>query len=774
MNRRAAFVLGLLILNLSVFEAHADARRPQSLTCYSMTAARIMLEADGHSKILVTRLGGITRPIAAVVDDHGDLILVGERDLMAPDLRLDDLVVALRTANALGEADCPGVSIDSEGSEEDPDRQVVSYFGGIENTHYGQVCFETDLLLKKMAFGFEPTGLLGVPNEWDLELDRVKSGYRQDPWVRQGGRSWLFPSLVRVSVRYGCAVLHTCRIAVMAVEKESEHLNRSEAKKRKQEPEPVYKIFAKTVTENYEDIARRHPILVEFRSLTALSALMKAVRELPECPNFDYWLEIYQVESVETPKEISTLRRGVSGLAYSQRLSGGVILSPEIYRASAGDPVAIRAVVLRSRPSPDALTWSVPLDGSLDLSLPQAEAISREQELLAFARFLMARGKFKETISFLTRPIEDKESVELLLARAEARMALGQKDEAATDVQRILKRDPQSQRARKLLQVILEGRIPARKQMARQADLKKEKRLPQPVETPGWHPTTAGRNLLEIERRLGLNYGSQMVREIYQGKSEWVVSLPITARLVLHNRWETAVTMPLELHSGFVEFPYWPPIHSIIKFPPSRKSVFGFVGGIGSITASTRVLLLDGLWKKPSLEVGTVVITPWNRKLVEGYAGEVPSRYRMCFGCPLWQSAHTLNSEIPIFEHLHLICQVHLIREAYSTLVWGKSVWGKRRVVNVGGGIRIPITPSRKRRISGFGFLYEQLMTYDDSGGGKVERRFSLFREKASRVGVFPSFIGVGVLGSGEDQVRYFFLSLPMVQKLLWSPRKWF
>ncbi|MGH7455989.1 MAG: hypothetical protein ACRENG_31840, partial [bacterium] len=260
------------------------------------------------------------------------------------------LIVALQTADSLEGGSAPGVSIDPEGSKRDPDWHVVRYFGGIQNTHYGRVCFEADLLLKKMAFGFEPIGLMGAPNEWDLLLDRTKSGYRQDPWVKEGGRSWFFPSLVRVAVRRGSVVLHACKMAVMrADETEGAQLDRES------ETESIYDIFVKTISDHYDSIAQQHPVLAELRNLTALSALMKAARELPECPNLDYWRQTYRVAVDSTPQKISTLRRGVSGLGYSLALSGGVIIHPEIYRARAGDPVTIRTLVLRLRPSPEAL-----------------------------------------------------------------------------------------------------------------------------------------------------------------------------------------------------------------------------------------------------------------------------------------------------------------------------------------------------------------------------------------------------------------------------------
>lgn len=776
MSRKAAVVIILLIFTL--LKARADATHSQSLACYSMNAARRMLEANEGSRPEVARLGRITRPLAVVVDNIGDLILVGERDPLAPDLRLDDLVVALRTADSLEGGGCPGASIEQKGSGSYPARLIVRYFGGIENTHYGKVCFEADLLLKRWAFGFEPTGMHALPNDWDLYLDRTKSGYRQEPWVKEGGRRFFFPAFVKVATSPSSAVLHTCKIAIKAVEIGTEETEEGEEQKYEL---TVYDLFSETITQNYDKIAQEHPVLEEFRNLTALSALMKAVRQSEPRPDIDYWLKTYHLEPIETPKEIATVRRGVSGFAYGLSLSGGVIVCPIIYRARAGDPVAIRQLVLRSRPSLGALTWTISLKDSCDLTQPLLATKAKHEEALSFAQFLMARGEFEDAISRLTTVIRESDSSEFLLTRAEAYASLGQNHEALQDINSVLEHDTACHNAQDLKQAIVEGRSVGVPLAKRSIYVPMTERPMKPIETPGWLPPTVGLNLFEFKGRQELNLS-------------WINGLydlgfyhPMTLTIVLNNNFETSVTLPLELHSLFTEVLLIPVPTSVSEplglVPLPISEPLGLVGGVGDLTLSVRGLLLDGLWKKPSLIVGTELTVPSQQKFVETYSERVSGG--MNLGSPVWQSLHSLECELPVFEHFHLKGLGYYLRYWERLEVYDispsdyESDHRKTRVpdiLGVGGGIRFPFAPTEKRRLCGVGLLYEQLIPVQKHLGQSygTEDQYILFLDHASQDGILTAFWGVGVRGRGEEQEWSFFSSIGFGSKPLWSVRKWF
>jgi len=105
-----------------------------------------------------------------------ELILIGQP--CADDcsgLRLDDLLVAFQSVYA---DDPPGVSIDPG---ESTDQMAVRYIGPTSDTHFGQVMFEADRLMKTMGMGQdnvtgEPVVVTSVPGhknllELGLELD---------------------------------------------------------------------------------------------------------------------------------------------------------------------------------------------------------------------------------------------------------------------------------------------------------------------------------------------------------------------------------------------------------------------------------------------------------------------------------------------------------------------------------------------------------------------------------------------------------------------------
>lgn len=761
--KHGVYVLTALLLFAPASLPARNEKPEQVLVCYSLAAAQRILAAEGGAPAEVKWLGGLSRPLAVITDGRGDLILLGERDPQLPGLRLDDVVMALRSADSLEGGNAPGVSIDPENENRDPDWQTVRYFGGIEHTHYGRVCYEADLLLKKLAFGFAATGLYNAPNEWDLLLERVKSGFRQEPWVKEGGRSWFFPSLVRVAVRPGGAVMQACKMAVMrADETEGREQKENEEEKSDQVAarESLYDVFVKMVSDNYDSLARQHPVLVELRRLTILSALMKAARELPECPALDYWRGAYHVARDSTPARIPTLRRGVSGLAYGMALSGGVIIHPEIYRARAGDPAAIRTLALRLRPSPEALTWSIPLAASAEAPAPLPEVIGREQELVAFARLLLARGEPQNALAVLKQSNAQSKNLELILARAEAHLALGQKDLARSEAELALAQEPGSPRGQKIYRAALREEPFEAPQPNAASSLSFEEESLRPVAGLGWLSKTAGKNLFEFSGWWSVNYGAQTTyyprARAQVGGRKIIFSLPLTARLVLKNRWEIALTAPFEAHAGLMDFPS--------RLPGINDVYPGYVAGLGNPFARTQVLLLDGLWERPSLVAGSVLVSPWRHAMLAGYASDTPEFLRLELGGSRWQSIHTLDAALPLSKRFQLLSH------AYLTQLWGAPEAVDE--LTLGYGFRVPLVPDRKWRMAGIGLLYERLMPTRKGAGGVV-RQFSLFIEQASRDGVYPASFGVSLAGEREERVYSIFSSTPM-RKLLWSPRKWF
>jgi hypothetical protein len=160
-------ILSILSLLPSASPVAGSPDETRTFVAYSMNAAQKRVERalrsgeDFRNKWPdLYYLGNITKPWAVVIDnDANDWILVGEHDSSGTPLSLDDWIVALR-ARFFQTQNEPGVTIDPLCCEEclkehlphctHAKEQRVRFFGGIENTHFGQVCFAADWLTSKM------------------------------------------------------------------------------------------------------------------------------------------------------------------------------------------------------------------------------------------------------------------------------------------------------------------------------------------------------------------------------------------------------------------------------------------------------------------------------------------------------------------------------------------------------------------------------------------------------------------------------------------------
>jgi len=205
---------------------------------------------------------------------------------------------------------------------------------------------------------------------------------------------------------------------------------------------------------------------------------------------------------------------------------------------------------------------------------------------------------------------------------------------------------------------------------------------------------------------------------------------------------QISLTAPLLLQGGLIQAPGF----------TLSKDVIGFMGGVGNITVSASLSLFDNI--KPSLTIGTIVVTPWKIKLFEEYTDPVPDQLHLSFGSRLLRRFYTLNLEIPVHNNLHLIGQSY-----YSK---GRDKNQRGDVIDIGGGINIPINPNWGWRISSLGLLYEHLIPLDNDStvDNPVERRFSFFNQTQHEHGALLTFfIGVHLIGEGEEQIREFYLS---------------
>lgn len=492
-RRFVVFTLSFVLL-VNYASALAPSEK-NALVAFSLSAAKRSLSNGSESSTEIHSLGSITRIWAILLGDQNDLIIVGERDRNTGNIYLDDVVVALRTMNKINTGECPGVSIEPVNPNRDSPMQKVIYYGGIDSTHYGKVCYEADLLLKRLSLGFELTGIMGFPSEWDLELHNTKTGRRSNPWEQGAGRSWFFPLHVRIAHNNRCAALTAMTMEVRtdldeAMELPKEYLTLDEeslAYLIEENPEVVSIAYARLFTQHYDEIASRFPVLIQLQNLLALSGLLTEVLRNDTMQDLEYWMKHYPIQKHNTPKEAPTLSQGVNGVGYSLLISGGIkgIYHIEDARTEAvlsRKPKYLRQAALQSRPSAETVSWIIPID------------LEHSQD----------------------------QTLKQIRLGEDSRAAMPSLDNTTSDNQR-------------------------------------REVVNQPLLTPGWHPPTYGKNLVAFSGRLHLSNGGydqfSPRGKFPLAGTEVAVGVPVSLLWVSHNILSLELTVPLVVQMNVLDIP---------------------------------------------------------------------------------------------------------------------------------------------------------------------------------------------------------------------------
>lgn len=397
-------------------------------------------------------LGGVTKPWAIVVTPkQEDWVLLGERDVQSSVLTLDDFVVALR-ARLLHPEEDPGVSIDPRPCEtcrargnreqcahwDDQKDQYVRFFGGVDNTHFGQVCFEADWMMKRVNFGLDPSPATGIETCYD---SCVKEGLRAQKIC---SRYWFYPVVNRVNVLPDFVLLEKYRMGVFTevlyVEIDGQQID----------PNVFHDLasdrFARSFTEYYDEAAQYQPVLENLRGLTRLGSLAAGIPRLDRRPDMGFWLVDYPGKELKTRETVELLRVGNQQLGF--QLSGGVQLKAVATRLAKGDATALRDLVMLARPSADALCWSVEVrmkDGMpVDVAIPDAGTGSDELvELVLHASFLIQKAEYEAAIECYDKALRLCPTYgQAYSDRGLIHRLLGQLDAARSDYEMAIKHEP--------------------------------------------------------------------------------------------------------------------------------------------------------------------------------------------------------------------------------------------------------------------------------------------------------------------------------------------
>ena len=403
MTRVQEFIAGTIIACIiSVYflmgTALAEPDQEKTFTAFSLKTARNMLARGEGDLRAVRALGHITHPFGLVVDQEtDDLILVGQRDPTRPALHLDDLVVALYSVFRHERKEAPGVTINARGDMRTATMQDVIFFGGIDQSRFGQVCFEADYLMKQIGLGLEPIRSGCFQSFFDLSVEEIIHNTAQLSEV--GSRFWFYPITARVVSAGDGVFLDRVQIEVLTeilyVYDQGQPV--SDLKKVTHRPS---KAFSDGFSACFQEMAGEYPVLKDLENLTQLTAIARGLSKMEVVPELQYWLDEYERKQVPIRPEVEVLTNVDAKVGL--KVQGGVYLQSLALRLKGGDASALTDVVLATRTSPPTLTWSFTLTRDWEVIVNdlsgEVDALSAS-EYYARAEYLFVSGEYDLAIA---------------------------------------------------------------------------------------------------------------------------------------------------------------------------------------------------------------------------------------------------------------------------------------------------------------------------------------------------------------------------------------
>lgn len=347
-------VLCLTVLGIAN-EAQAGA-----FVAFSLRAAEHQLQGGLTAEEQLRRLGGITHLAGMVFDNaNSDLIIVGQAVKGATAIDLDDLVTAMR-AVLLHKA-APLVSIDRTEETRSTNWQKVRFEGGIEHTRLGLDMLEADVVLKKLALGLLPGSIWGVQSYAGMTAQEAESGRLKDNIT---SRFWFTNRSPNLACRRGVFAILALDIGV-ETEVLSAEVNGKGVDDVRNMRDPVGDRFASQFVLHFQDISIQHSALLRAKAILALVSLASGIDCIEGTPNLDYWLFKYPIRHVDTPIQYPLLAvdKEIGRRGMSLHVTGGLELNPIVLRLQSGEVGALKEAVLKSRPDPNSLVWTPPLEG---------------------------------------------------------------------------------------------------------------------------------------------------------------------------------------------------------------------------------------------------------------------------------------------------------------------------------------------------------------------------------------------------------------------------
>lgn len=372
------------------------------------------------SQAALLQLAGLKRIIGYVVDEVShDLILVGQVDESSPPLYLEDFIIALKNTwmkytelkgNTYYYSD-PGCSINpdpavihklqitgqrvlSNSSQSDIESviqqwhqtcrspQNVRVLGIPFDTRFAWIMVKADYDMKRLVDGTDNLDIAGFTSLTDMTLEKAKSdivqGRATSIPVSSMSRFWFYPGEHRYLEDKGVIILGQCPVILLTEEQYSAKRDRIVGRGH---PDPLAQEFVEDFTAHYAEVAKRRPIYTELENLFRFVALTRIIKWKGALStariDLDFLLDSVQIPETRVPRQLPG-RSNVKGFEHRRDVGdgyqitrlqlpscGGVgieikVSQKNFLKDTTGRLTELRTMVLKARPTPDALSWDYP------------------------------------------------------------------------------------------------------------------------------------------------------------------------------------------------------------------------------------------------------------------------------------------------------------------------------------------------------------------------------------------------------------------------------
>lgn len=337
---------------------------------------------------------GMTRPMGAVLNPSGDVVIVGSSEPGLRPLDIDDLVTALRSAfggyivqNDQGRFfEAPGVSIDPDPAvwrqlkkldeQSNPAQRFRSAWQqncespmdtrimGVPHGRMAQVMLDADYDMKSITNGTATLNVPGFQSLFALNMEDRLSGAAAPAGT--GNRFWFTPGHFDfASDQAGVLLEH----AAVCLKTEAQHFSNAGTLVDSGQEDLRAQEFAAAFSDRYQEIARApgHEIYKELDDMFRWVALANIIRDekLFDRAGFAplYLLRDWPLRRAKIPATLpGRARTKASGSVILSTCGGVSITFPEGIRASdqpRRDPGQTAAMASATRPGPQSVSWSL-------------------------------------------------------------------------------------------------------------------------------------------------------------------------------------------------------------------------------------------------------------------------------------------------------------------------------------------------------------------------------------------------------------------------------